>query len=100
MRKLLLRLSRSFPKVQITTAEYDSQPGTITSSALKHGNFSLGLRAFPPTPRTASDLDYKGGLEFATLLPSNVANHFQKYKYQAQHDRSELSQQEELNNGR
>ena len=64
----------------------------ISSSALKHSNLSFGLSAFPPTPRTASDLNYRGDLEFATLLPSNVANHFQKYKYQAQHDRSGLSQ--------
>lgn len=62
---------------------------------MRHNNLNLGLSKFPPTPRATSDLDYKGDLEFATLLPSNVANHFQKYKYQAQHDRSELSQQEE-----
>lgn len=72
--------------------EYCNQPGMISSSALKHSNLSLGLHAFPPTPKTTSDLDYKGDLEFANLLPSNMANHFQKYKYQAQHDRSELSQ--------
>lgn len=57
----------------------------ISSTAPKHSNLDAGLSAFPPTPRTTSDPDYKGDLESTTLLPHNVTNHFQKYKYQAQH---------------